>query len=379
MVDEHIYWHMNIDGAQSSFPAWMGFLAWHGEFIRRFDLWRQEFGYNPVAPWYPGRHFQPVRNSTPTRACATSMIPTTIACPPIIRSSAGRPPTAAARRNWRIMRLWTISPSPSKAASTDRSTATSAPLAAASSRPAARTTAACAMRVRRRIRCSGAGTVSSTRCTETIARFVPAPALRPRPLTRRPIPGWPTTHRCHGQRHGSLARNSLDQSRHLEPTSGSDDGCLRGRSMRMAITTRAEGWCAIAAHPPITRIRSPESRTTSTGPCETRDRTRHASFTPRLGSTTPSLQPGCTIRPISPWFRNRASSPRSSRTKEQRRHRPDPVDAAAAAARERPLLPLHARSQRAGDAPRRDREHRRRRRQQQRSRLAQHQGRRAWR
>ena len=55
MVDEHIYWHMNIDGNQSSFPAWMGFLAWHGEFIRRFDQWRQEFGYNPVAPWYPGR------------------------------------------------------------------------------------------------------------------------------------------------------------------------------------------------------------------------------------------------------------------------------------------------------------------------------------
>ena len=55
MVDEHIYWHRNIDPFQGSFPAWMGFLAWHGEFVRRFDLWRQEFGYNKVAPWYPGR------------------------------------------------------------------------------------------------------------------------------------------------------------------------------------------------------------------------------------------------------------------------------------------------------------------------------------
>lgn len=55
VIDEHIFWHMNIDPAQASFPAWMGFLAWHGEFVRRFDLWRQEFGYNAVAPWYPGR------------------------------------------------------------------------------------------------------------------------------------------------------------------------------------------------------------------------------------------------------------------------------------------------------------------------------------
>ena len=55
VIDEHLYWHMNIDPSQPSFPAWMGFLAWHGEFVRRFDLWRQEFGYNNVAPWYPGR------------------------------------------------------------------------------------------------------------------------------------------------------------------------------------------------------------------------------------------------------------------------------------------------------------------------------------
>jgi len=56
VIDEHLFWHMNIDGSQPSFPAWMGFLAWHGEFVRRFDLWRQEFGYVKVAPWYPGRN-----------------------------------------------------------------------------------------------------------------------------------------------------------------------------------------------------------------------------------------------------------------------------------------------------------------------------------
>lgn len=54
VVDEHIFWHMNIDG-NLTFPNWMHFLAWHGEFVRRFDTWRQQFGYNPVAPWYPGR------------------------------------------------------------------------------------------------------------------------------------------------------------------------------------------------------------------------------------------------------------------------------------------------------------------------------------
>ena len=54
VVDEHIFWHENVDG-NLTFPDWMHFLAWHGEFVRRFDLWRQQFGYNPVAPWYPGR------------------------------------------------------------------------------------------------------------------------------------------------------------------------------------------------------------------------------------------------------------------------------------------------------------------------------------
>jgi hypothetical protein len=53
-VDEHIFWHFSVHDS-TSFPAWTRFLPWHGEFVRRFDLWRQEFGYNKVAPWYPGR------------------------------------------------------------------------------------------------------------------------------------------------------------------------------------------------------------------------------------------------------------------------------------------------------------------------------------
>jgi len=53
VVDEHIFWHQSVQDLPS-FPVWMRFLAWHGEFVRRFDLWRQEFGYNTVEPWYPG-------------------------------------------------------------------------------------------------------------------------------------------------------------------------------------------------------------------------------------------------------------------------------------------------------------------------------------
>jgi hypothetical protein len=52
IVDEHIYWHMFVGGGP---PNWMAFLPWHGEFLRRFDTWRQFFGYNKVNPWYPGR------------------------------------------------------------------------------------------------------------------------------------------------------------------------------------------------------------------------------------------------------------------------------------------------------------------------------------
>jgi Common central domain of tyrosinase len=54
IVDEHIFWHLNFDGSTTT-PQWMRFLAWHGEFIRRFDQWRDQFGYKKVAPWYPGR------------------------------------------------------------------------------------------------------------------------------------------------------------------------------------------------------------------------------------------------------------------------------------------------------------------------------------
>ncbi|MEJ0075856.1 MAG: tyrosinase family protein [Alphaproteobacteria bacterium] len=52
VTDEHIYWHQFVGGGP---PDWLGFLAWHGEFLRRFDTWRQLFGYNKVTPWYPGR------------------------------------------------------------------------------------------------------------------------------------------------------------------------------------------------------------------------------------------------------------------------------------------------------------------------------------
>ncbi len=54
VVDEHIFWHHTVHD-QASFPIWTRFLAWHGEFVRRFDLWREQFGYNKVVPWNPGR------------------------------------------------------------------------------------------------------------------------------------------------------------------------------------------------------------------------------------------------------------------------------------------------------------------------------------
>jgi len=53
VVDEHIFWHQSVHDS-TAFPVWTRFLTWHGEFVRRFDLWRQEFGYNKVSPWYPG-------------------------------------------------------------------------------------------------------------------------------------------------------------------------------------------------------------------------------------------------------------------------------------------------------------------------------------
>ena len=52
VVDEHIYWHQFVGGGP---PNWQAFLPWHGEFLRRFDTWRQQFGYAKVVPWYPGR------------------------------------------------------------------------------------------------------------------------------------------------------------------------------------------------------------------------------------------------------------------------------------------------------------------------------------
>lgn len=54
VVDEHIFWHFSVHDS-TFFPTWTRFLPWHGEFVRRFDTWRQEFGYKKVAPWYPGQ------------------------------------------------------------------------------------------------------------------------------------------------------------------------------------------------------------------------------------------------------------------------------------------------------------------------------------
>jgi Common central domain of tyrosinase len=53
VVDEHIFWHQFVGGGADG--SWLQFLAWHAYFLRRFDDWRAEFGYDRVAPWYPGR------------------------------------------------------------------------------------------------------------------------------------------------------------------------------------------------------------------------------------------------------------------------------------------------------------------------------------
>ncbi len=53
VIDEHMYWHQFVGGGPDG--NWQQFLAWHGYFLRRFDDWRIEFGYDRVAPWYPGR------------------------------------------------------------------------------------------------------------------------------------------------------------------------------------------------------------------------------------------------------------------------------------------------------------------------------------
>jgi hypothetical protein len=53
IVDEHMYWHHFVGGGPDG--SWLQFLPWHSYFVHRFDQWRSEFGYPPVAPWYPGR------------------------------------------------------------------------------------------------------------------------------------------------------------------------------------------------------------------------------------------------------------------------------------------------------------------------------------
>lgn len=53
VVDEHIYWHQFVGMGPDG--SWRQFLAWHTYFLRRFDEWRTEFGYDRVSAWYPGR------------------------------------------------------------------------------------------------------------------------------------------------------------------------------------------------------------------------------------------------------------------------------------------------------------------------------------
>lgn len=48
VIDDHMEWHQ-ISGSRL-YP----FLAWHGEFLRRFNSWRVEFGYPPETAWNPG-------------------------------------------------------------------------------------------------------------------------------------------------------------------------------------------------------------------------------------------------------------------------------------------------------------------------------------
>lgn len=55
VIDEHYFWHANWQNLAANPGDWALFLPWHNYFLRRFDEWRQAFGYPPVAPWYPGR------------------------------------------------------------------------------------------------------------------------------------------------------------------------------------------------------------------------------------------------------------------------------------------------------------------------------------
>ena len=72
VVDEHQFWHFNVDTPNGP-PTWMGFLSWHGKFLKMFDTWRNEFGYPPVVPWYPGRPLPtgPAFDQTPSLRLAT--------------------------------------------------------------------------------------------------------------------------------------------------------------------------------------------------------------------------------------------------------------------------------------------------------------------
>jgi len=55
VIDEHQYWHVAGVGGMGATDDWWRFLAWHGYFLRRFDEWREAFGYPSVVAWHPGR------------------------------------------------------------------------------------------------------------------------------------------------------------------------------------------------------------------------------------------------------------------------------------------------------------------------------------
>ena len=222
MVDEHIYWHTNIDGDPVQLPRVDG--------IPRLAR-RVHPSFRSVAA---GVRLQPCRALVSGPAASDR---------PAIRRRRGLAAIAYVADNNRIPTYYTIAGGHDRRCSAARLKLADyatlddftcsfergfhgqvhcnigVPSAAASSRPAARVTAACAMRARPRTRCSGAGTASSTRCTATTARSEPAPAPRLRPPILRPIPGWPTIQPTLR----TTARSPRPASTGSAPTYGTDE------------------------------------------------------------------------------------------------------------------------------------------------------------
>ena len=89
MVDEHIFWHENIDG-NLSFPNWMHFLAWHGEFVRRFDSVAPGVRLQSRRTVLSGAARSAARNLMPMPVCGSLTWPTTITFPPTTQSLVAR-------------------------------------------------------------------------------------------------------------------------------------------------------------------------------------------------------------------------------------------------------------------------------------------------